>query len=65
MKKSTKINKNGHLDDYIYIRVGGSIKKKIVAQAEKEGSNMTIWVRQLVMRELANKAGRQPESSGA
>ena len=41
-------------EDYVYIRLDKPLKKAIKSRAEKDGSNMTIWVRQLIMRELSN-----------
>ncbi len=47
-----KQQKNERLKDYIFIRVGESIKGKIKERAKKEGSNMTIWTRQLIIKTL-------------
>lgn len=44
--------KKTNLDDYIYVRMNKSIKKQIKERAEKEGSNSTIWVRQLIIKTL-------------
>jgi hypothetical protein len=52
MKKETKPRKNKNLGDYVYIRLSKDMKKELKKRAELEGSNMTIWVRQLVMRAL-------------
>ena len=49
-----KTSKSAALNDYIYIRLDDSTKEKVKEAAKKDGSNMTIWVRQLIMRELAN-----------
>lgn len=45
--------KSKHLNDYIYIRLGKSVKNKVKKIAEKDGSNMTIWIRQLIIREVS------------
>lgn len=42
------------LDTYIYVRIPKTIKKRIQNIAKKEGSNMTIWVRQNLIRQLEN-----------
>lgn len=47
-----KQSKNKGLDDYIYIRLDRKTKKELKRKAKESGSNMTIWVRQLVLREL-------------
>lgn len=46
--------------DYIYIRLDKKTKMALRKVAKKDGSNMTIWVRQLVLRELLTKS---PEAS--
>lgn len=50
-----KQRKNKDLNDYVYIRLSNSIKKSVREIAKNEGSNMTIWIRQLIMRELESK----------
>ncbi len=57
MKNSQNDTENRDLGDYIYIRLTKSIKKKLKRIAKEEGSNMTIWVRQLVMKELEARNG--------
>lgn len=53
-----KRHKNNDLEEYIYIRLTKSIKQRIKIRAKTEGSNMTIWARQVLMRELdANNEG--------
>lgn len=49
-----KRKKTATPSDYIYIRLDDSTKEKVKIAAQRDGSNMTIWVRQLIMRELAN-----------
>lgn len=51
-KKNTK--KNNTLGTHIYIRMDVETKERIKALAVQDGSNLTIWVRQLIKRELAN-----------
>lgn len=43
------------ISDYIYIRLPADTKKRIQEYAKSEGSNVTIWVRQLIIRELRIK----------
>lgn len=38
--------------DYIYIKIGRDVKKRIKERAKIEGVNMTIYVRQLIMRNI-------------
>lgn len=52
--------KNKGLDDYIYIRLDKKTKKELKKKARESGSNMTIWVRQLVLRELMESPDRIP-----
>lgn len=47
-----KPHRNKDLDEYIYIRLTKAIKKRIKDRAKIDGSNMTIWARQLIIREL-------------
>lgn len=47
-----KSTKNKHLADYIYIRIGKESKKALKERAKLDGSNMTIWVRQLILKTL-------------
>lgn len=48
MKKQKKIER----EPYIYIRLDNNIKDCIKARAKADGCNMTIWIRQLIIREL-------------
>lgn len=41
-------------DTYVYIRLPAEIKRQIEERAAADGSNMTIWVRQLIMKALSN-----------
>lgn len=47
-----KQKKNKHLEDYVYFRLGKDAKKDVKARAKAEGSNMTIWLRQLILKTL-------------
>lgn len=38
--------------EYIFIRLDENLKKRLKEQAKVDGSNMTIWVRQLIMKAL-------------
>ncbi len=49
MKNDKPLNK----DEYIFIRLGYDLKAKLKKQAALDGSNMTISVRQLVMKYVA------------
>lgn len=42
--------------DYIYIRLDKKTKRALRKIARQEGSNMTIWVRQLVLREILSRS---------
>ena len=53
MKKSKK----KPFSEYVYIRLDDSIKKRVKEKAALDGSNMTIWIRQLIMRELNHNKG--------
>lgn len=44
--------KNKELSDYIYVRLNEETKKLLKQKVASEGSNMTIYVRQLIMREV-------------
>jgi hypothetical protein len=50
--KSKKPKKNSNLADYIYIRVGEDVKERLILKAEKEGTNMTICARQILISGL-------------
>lgn len=45
-----KRNKNKYLDEYVYIRIPKSTKNIIKEKARFEGSNMTILIRQALMK---------------
>lgn len=49
-----KRRKNKNFSNYIYIRLDENIKNLIKEAAKKDGSNMTIWVRQLIMRTIGS-----------
>lgn len=48
--------KNKGLDDYIYIRLDKKTKKELKKKAKESGSNMTIYVRQLVLRDMLTES---------
>ena len=39
-------------NEYIFIRLDKKLKKRLKEQAKLEGSNMTIWVRQLIIKTI-------------
>ena len=41
--------------EYIYIRLEDATKNKVKELAASEGVNMTIWVRQLILKTIAKK----------
>lgn len=47
-----KYRKPIDLDDYVYLRIPRSIKSRIKSLAKNEGSNMTIWIRQNLIRRV-------------
>lgn len=47
-----KPDKTEDLEEYIYIRLTKNIKTLVKERAKQEGSNMTIWIRQLVIKAL-------------
>lgn len=55
MKKDEKSNEIIDKDGYIHVNLGIPLKNKVKKRSRKEGSNMTVWVRQLIMRELDKK----------
>ena len=46
--------KNKTLRPYVYIRLDDETREQVKEAARKDGSNMTIWIRQLIKRELTN-----------
>lgn len=48
MKKRKQIDSK----EYIFIRLDENLKKRLKEQSKLDGSNMTIWVRQLIMKAL-------------
>lgn len=53
MKKVSKTKKTKDLADYVYIRLGVDVKERVKNIATLSGSNMTIWIRQLIMNEIS------------
>jgi predicted DNA-binding protein len=53
MKKVSKGKKSSELADYVYIRLGVDVKERVKNIATVSGSNMTIWIRQLIMNEIS------------
>lgn len=47
-----KKNKPKKFIPYLYVRLDEKEKERVKKRAEKDGSNMTIWVRQLIFNEL-------------
>lgn len=54
MKIGIKNKKTRSYDDYIFVRLNKNLKDKIKERAENDGSNMTIWVRQQLIKILQN-----------
>lgn len=51
MKKVSKSSKSNR-KDYVYIRLDKEIKGKLKRISSDDGSNMTIWIRQLIIKTL-------------
>lgn len=52
MKKVYKRKNTSNLADYVYIRLGHETKERVKTLAVESGSNMTLWIRQLIVREV-------------